>query len=173
MEPTPKPFPSLADVEREVAAEGREWTRQRLQERLQRLADQQSGVSPLRERRRRKLTLLSEFGEVELVVDYGEDPQSRRWGCPVKRAWDVGPHQKLLPGLTEKLCFTVTATGCYEEAAAVASKWAVPVDDLKLHTLVQRIGARAEAQIQQRLASPPAWRWLGQAQNQETPREMA
>jgi hypothetical protein len=111
--------------------------------------------SPLRQRRRRKLTLLSEFGEVELVVDYGQDPQSGQWGCPLKRAWGVGPHQKLLPGLTEKLCFTVTATGCYEEAAAVASKWGVKVDDAKLHALVQRTGARAEAQIQQRLAGPP------------------
>jgi len=46
MEPTPKRFPSLADVEREVAAEGREWTRQRLQERLQQLADQHREVFP-------------------------------------------------------------------------------------------------------------------------------
>jgi hypothetical protein len=46
MEPTPKPFPSLADIEGEVAAEGREWTRQRLQERLQQLADQHGEVFP-------------------------------------------------------------------------------------------------------------------------------
>ncbi len=46
MEPTPTPRPRLADVEREVAAEGREWTRQRLQERLQQLADQQGEVFP-------------------------------------------------------------------------------------------------------------------------------
>lgn len=111
--------------------------------------------SPLRQRRRRKFTLHSEFGEVSLTVDYGQDPQSRKWGCPVQRAWGLRPHQKLLPGLAEKLCFTVTATGSYEEAAAVASKWGVPVDDSTLHALVQRIGARAEAQTQQRLAQPP------------------
>jgi hypothetical protein len=46
MEPTTKRFPSLAEIEREVIAEGREWTRQRLQARLQQLADQQSEVSP-------------------------------------------------------------------------------------------------------------------------------
>ena len=109
---------------------------------------------PLRQRRRRTLTLHSEFGEVSLTVDYGQDPQSRKWGCPVQRAWGLRPHQKLLPGLAEKLCFTVTATGSYEEAAAVASKWGVPVDDSTLHALVQRIGARAEAQTQQRLAQP-------------------
>lgn len=46
MEPTSQKFPSLADLEREVAAEGREWTRQRLQERLQQVADQHGEVFP-------------------------------------------------------------------------------------------------------------------------------
>ena len=46
MEPTLKRFPSLADIEREVAAEGREWMQQRLQERLQQLANEQGGVFP-------------------------------------------------------------------------------------------------------------------------------
>jgi hypothetical protein len=46
---TPKqPFPSLAEVEREVIAESREWGRQRLEERLQALADQQGEVFPPR-----------------------------------------------------------------------------------------------------------------------------
>jgi hypothetical protein len=64
----------------------------------------------------------------------------------------------MMPGLAEKLCFTVTATGSYEEAAAVAGKWGVPADDSTLHALVQRAGALAEAQTQQRLATPPAER---------------
>jgi len=38
--------PSLAQIEAEVMAEGREWTRQRLQARLQQLADQQGEVFP-------------------------------------------------------------------------------------------------------------------------------
>jgi hypothetical protein len=46
MEPNPIGFPRLADIEREVAAEGREWARQRLQERLQQLADQHGEVFP-------------------------------------------------------------------------------------------------------------------------------
>ena len=41
-----KPFPSLAEVEREVLAESREWGRQRLEERLQELADQQGEAFP-------------------------------------------------------------------------------------------------------------------------------
>ena len=46
MEPNLKRFPSLADVEREVVAESREWGRQRLAERLQKLADELGEVFP-------------------------------------------------------------------------------------------------------------------------------
>jgi hypothetical protein len=49
MKPTPKssqPFPRLADIEREVVAEAREWGRQRLEERLQQLADESGEVFP-------------------------------------------------------------------------------------------------------------------------------
>ncbi len=41
-----KPFPRLADIEREVMAEAREWGRQRLQERLQELAQESGEVFP-------------------------------------------------------------------------------------------------------------------------------
>jgi hypothetical protein len=49
MKPTPrvsKPFPRLADIEQEVVAEAREWGRQRLQERLQKLAEESGEVFP-------------------------------------------------------------------------------------------------------------------------------
>ncbi len=46
MKPASKPLPALADIEREVAAESREWGRQRLEERLQELADQYGEVFP-------------------------------------------------------------------------------------------------------------------------------
>ena len=39
-----KVFPGLAEIEREVIAESREWGRRRLEERLQELADQQGEV---------------------------------------------------------------------------------------------------------------------------------
>ena len=39
-------FPTLAEVEAEVMAEGREWTRKRMEERLQALAERQSEVFP-------------------------------------------------------------------------------------------------------------------------------
>ena len=42
---TPKKlFPSLAEIEREVIAESREWGRKRLEERLQELAEEQGEV---------------------------------------------------------------------------------------------------------------------------------
>ena len=37
---------SLREIEREVMAEGREWTRKRLQQRLQEEADRHGGVFP-------------------------------------------------------------------------------------------------------------------------------
>lgn len=49
MKPLPKAlktFPRLADIEREVMAEAREWGRQRLQERLQQLAEESGEVFP-------------------------------------------------------------------------------------------------------------------------------
>ena len=70
----------------------------------------------------------------------------------------MGPHQKITPAWAEKLCFTVRATGSYEEAAQVASQWGEAVDDSTLHTLVQRVGRRAEDQAEQRLEQPPAER---------------
>src|SRR5262245_59899792 len=41
-----EPIPSLSQIEAEVLAEGREWTRRRLQERLQQLAEQYGQVFP-------------------------------------------------------------------------------------------------------------------------------
>ena len=70
----------------------------------------------------------------------------------------MGPHQKITPAFARKLCFTVTATGSYEEAAQVASQWAQTVDDSTLHRLVQRLGARAVSQAQSRYEQPPSER---------------
>jgi hypothetical protein len=46
MKPITKPLPCLADIEREVVAESREWGRQRLEERLQKLAEEHGEVFP-------------------------------------------------------------------------------------------------------------------------------
>lgn len=59
------------------------------------------------------------------------------------------------PVLEDRLAFTVTATGSYQEAAAVAQKWGTEVDDSTLHVLTQRLGERAEQQTSQRLKQVP------------------
>jgi hypothetical protein len=111
---------------------------------------------PLRQRQRRPLALQSEVGKVELVVDYGRDPRTGQWVCPVQRYWGMAPHQKITPSLADKLCLTATATGSYEEAAQVAAHWMQsPVSHSTLHQLVQRKGALAEEQMQERLNQTP------------------
>jgi Uncharacterised protein family (UPF0236) len=112
--------------------------------------------SPLSQRKRRDLTLQSELGEIELTVDYGKDSLSGQWGCPLQRHWGMSPHQKITPGFADKLCFTATATGSYEEAAQVAGRWMqTDVSHSTIHKLVQRLGTRAEEQTQERLAQLP------------------
>lgn len=110
---------------------------------------------PLTQVKHREVSLHSELGEVKLTVKHGRDRKTQQWLCPLLRHWGMGPHQKITPAWAEKLCFTVTATGSYEEAAQVASKWGGRVDDSTLHRLVQQVGERAEKQTEQRLAHTP------------------
>ena len=84
-------------------------------------------------------------GVIQLEVLYGQDSSDKHWGCPVCEHWGLTCHQQLSLALEDKLAFTVTATSTYEEAAAVAHKWGVNVDDSTLHALTQRLGERAEA----------------------------
>lgn len=111
--------------------------------------------SPLAQRKRRQFTMRTELGEVALTVDYGLERATGQWVSPVRRAWGLTPHQQMSPAWAEKLAFTVTATGTYEEAAAVASRWGAPVDDATLHALAQRLGARAATQAQARSETTP------------------
>jgi hypothetical protein len=101
------------------------------------------------------LHLHSGVGVIELSVWLGQDPSDRHWGCPIREHWGLTAHQQLSPGLQEKLAFTATATGSYAEAAAVAAKWGSAVEDSTVQALVQRRGARAEAQLQRRLRQAP------------------
>jgi hypothetical protein len=100
--------------------------------------------------------LRSVVGVVELSVWHGYDPATHHWGSPIRQQWGLSAHQQLSPGLQDRLAFTVTATGTYEQAAAVAGKWGCPTDDTTLHALTQRLGARAEAQTQHRLTPVPS-----------------
>ena len=90
------------------------------------------------------MQLKTGVGVVKLTVRYGKDPTSGRWGWPIRQQWGLGCHQKMSPGLEDKLAFTLTATASYAEAAAVVQKWGCEVDDSTLHALSQRLGERAE-----------------------------
>ena len=106
-------------------------------------------------RRTRPMQLHTVVGMIQLEVLHGQDPVDLHWGCPVRECWGLTCHQQLSLALEDKLAFTVTATASYEEAAAVAQKWGVPVDDSTLHALTQRLGERAEACTQEQLQHPP------------------
>jgi hypothetical protein len=101
------------------------------------------------------MPLRTGVGEIELEVWYGYDPGAEGWGCPIRQRWGLWPFQRTSPALEDKVLFTATATGTYEQAAAVATKWGSPMDDSTVHALVQRVGARAEAQTQVRLKTVP------------------
>ena len=106
-------------------------------------------------RRDRPLQLQTEVGVVKLEVVYGQDATDQQWGCPIREHWGLTRHQQLSLALEEKLAFTITATASYEEAAALAQKWGVPVTDSLLHSLTRRLGSRAEQQKQEQLKHPP------------------
>ena len=104
------------------------------------------------------MQLRTGVGVLELRVLHGQDPGDRHWGCPMRERWGLSDHQQMSLGLEDKLAFTLTATASYEEAAAVAGKWGVVVDDSTLHALTQRLGAKAEARTQAGLPTVPAER---------------
>lgn len=105
-------------------------------------------------------------GVVDLTVLHGQDPTDAHWGCPIRERWGLSCHQQLSLALEDKLAFTVTATASYAEAAAVAGKWGVAVEDSTLQALTQRLGAKAEARTQAALQQVPAER---QPQRAPTP----
>ena len=108
--------------------------------------------SPLRQRKRRVLTLQSEVGKVKLTVSYGQEAVKGKWFCPLQQQWGLQPHQKITPGFADKLCFTATGAGSYEEAALIAARWTQSaVSSSTVYQLVQRMGAQAEKQTQKRL----------------------
>lgn len=64
----------------------------------------------------------------------------------------MAAYQQLSPGWQQQLAYTLTVTTSYEGAAALLRRLGHRADDTTLHTLAQKLGARAEAQTQQRLA---------------------
>ena len=106
-------------------------------------------------RLRQPMRLRTGCGVVVLRVWHGQNPADGRWGCPIRQRWNLTPHQQLSPALEDKLAYFATVTGSYAAAAQLAAKVGSPVEDSTVQALVQRLGARAEAQTQARLAHPP------------------
>jgi len=106
-------------------------------------------------RRQRRMQLRSAVGVIELEVLHGQDPKDKHWGCPIRECWGLGCHQQLSLALEDRLAFTVTATSSFQEAAAVAQKWGACVSHAALHALTQRLGARAETNLQACLQTAP------------------
>jgi hypothetical protein len=73
----------------------------------------------------------------------------------MRERWGLSVHQQLSPALEDKLAYFATVTGSYEAAAKLAAKVGCPVEDSTIRALVQRLGARAEAQTRERLKEVP------------------
>jgi hypothetical protein len=65
--------------------------------------------------------------------------------------------------LEDKLAYFATVTGSYEVAAQLAARLGYGVEDSTIHALGQRLGAKAEAQTQERLKRAPEEKAPGRA----------
>lgn len=154
---------ALQATELAVLEEGREWMRQRLEQRLQAEADAVASVDPrcaraLWDVRRRTLLLRTVVGEIRIQVDYGRSPTSGAWIHPVREAWGLGRTERISPELQARLCHTATVAGSYEAAAGVARCWGSPVSDDLIHALVQRRGSEV-AELERAPAPAPQRRF--------------
>ena len=100
--------------------------------------------------------LRTAFGPVALQVWRGKDPADGHWGSPLRERWGLSAHQQLSPALEDKLAYFATVTPSYETAAKLSAKLGYPVEDTTIRALVQRLGAKAEAQVQARRLQTPA-----------------
>jgi hypothetical protein len=139
----------LQELEQQVLEEGREWTRRRLQERLQKEIDEmgavclQSGLM-LKKQRRRSIELRTVSGVVELKAWYGYSTAQECWIYPCRQAWNLEPYQRTTPELQSRLCYTAAQVPSYETAARMAARWGSPVSDDLIHGEVQRKGKEAD-----------------------------
>jgi hypothetical protein len=101
------------------------------------------------------MQLRTAFGVVTLMVWRGKNPTDGTWGIPIRQRWGLSAHQQLSPALEDKLAYFATVAGTYESAAQLAGKLSIPIEDSTVRQLVERLGARAEEQTQQRLKTVP------------------
>ena len=142
----------LRQIEQEVLALGREWTRLELQKRLQEQCDAMSTEcmqtgQPLENTRWRQMELDTVSGKVQLQARHGRQAQDKKWICPARVAWGLKPYERKTPELQARLAYTVTAVGSYAEAETMAATWGTPVSDGCIHQQVQSLGPKAQALV--------------------------
>ena len=138
----------LLQIEQEVLAAGREWTRALLEKRLQEECLSTARVSArsgeeLENTRWRALGLDTVVGKVELKVCHGYCPEEG-WVCPTRQAWGLKPYERKTPELRARLAYTATVAGSYAEAEKLATIWGTPVSDTSIHQCVQELGPQAQ-----------------------------
>jgi hypothetical protein len=139
---------ALLDLEVGILAEGREWTRKRLEEQAQKQVNEwgvrcpQSG-DVLKYRKRQRLKLMTCAGTIVLKTWRGYSAALSRWINPARDRWGLKPKQRLSPELQSRLGFTATVAGSYQKAAATAQRWGTPISDNAVHSLVQQLGEQA------------------------------
>ena len=140
---------SLRQREQQVLAEGREWTRQRLEEQLQldsmamEMTGPESGEE-LENVRWRDLRLETVAGTVRLKVRHGYSPELERWICPARLAWGLAAYARMSPELEARVAYTATEVGSYERAATMAKTWGSPVSDGCIHEHVRKLGIKGQ-----------------------------
>ena len=138
----------LLNWEGAVLAEGREWTRQRLENQAQKQINPwgvfcpQSG-EPLQGRQRQRLKLMTCAGTIVLKTWRGYSCAVGRWINPTRERWGLKPKQRLSPELQSRLGFTATVAGSYQKAAATATRLGTPISDNTVHAVVQQLGGSA------------------------------
>lgn len=144
----------LQQIEQEVLAAGREWTRAMLEKRLQEecltieMVSAKTGEE-LENTRWRPMGLDTVVGTVKLQARHGYCPEEEAWVCPTRQAWGLKPYERKTPELQARLAYTATVAGSYAEAEKLATIWGTPVSDTSIHQCVQELGQQA-----QRLALP-------------------
>jgi hypothetical protein len=146
---------SLLQIEQEVEAQAKEWQRQRLEQRLQQLADEQGAVCPetgeaLQEARYQTVTLDTCAGTVTMRAHYGRHPRTWKWQHPIRLLWGLNPRQRLSPQLQDRVSYTAAETDSYERAAKMATKWGTPLVASTIHKHAQQMGREAAAQAKAR-----------------------
>jgi hypothetical protein len=139
----------LRQLEQEALAQGREWTRRRLEQQLQDDSDALPAVCPqtgegLKDVRWRDLHLSTISGVVKLRVRHGYSPALGQWVCPARQAWGLKPYQRVSPELESRLAYTASETTSYEAASQMAARWGCPVSDGCIHQHLQSLGEAAE-----------------------------